>query len=329
MQADQPVRWGILGPGSIARQFVSDLSGLEQASLAAVASRSMQRALQFAEEYGFARAYDSYQALADDPQVDIIYVATPHPFHKEHTLLSLQGGKAVLCEKPLGINAAQVQEMIDQAQRRDLFLMEAMWTRFLPVMARVREWLDQDRIGKVRLVQADFGFCTPWQPKGRLLNPELAGGALLDVGVYVVALAAMILGSDPERIQASGHLGKTGVDEQTALLLSYADGAIADLFCAVRTETQQKAIIYGSKGRIEIPDFWHAESALLQKDDRILEKANGSAGYQFEAAYAMACLEESLTESAIMPLADSLAIAKILEKARQQLGLQYPMEGHS
>jgi len=318
--------WGILGPGNIAHRFATDLKNLSEAKLAAVGSRSVERASAFAAGFGADRAYGSYEELAADPEVDAIYIATPHPFHREHTLLCLEHGKAVLCEKPMGVNERQVRDMVACARAQDVFLMEAMWTRFLPAIAQVREWLRDGAIGDVRMLSADFCFRTGWNPTGRLLNPDLAGGALLDVGVYTVALAAMVLGDSPEEIKASAHIGETGVDEQTAMLLRYAGGALAILSCAVRTRTPQEARIQGTEGSIYIPAFWHATSAFLNVgDDEPVEFA-GSVGYHYEASEVMSCLASGEKESATMPLDESIAIARMLEQARSIVGLTYPME---
>jgi predicted dehydrogenase len=318
--------WGILGPGNIARRFATDLTNLAEARLAAVGSRSVERARAFAADYSVERAYGSYEELVADPDVDAIYVATPHPFHEEHTLLCLEHGKAVLCEKPMGANERQVREMVAASRARDAFLMEAMWTRFLPAIAQVRRWLEEEAIGVPRMLCADFGFRTRWNPEGRLLNPELAGGALLDVGVYTVAFAAMVLGDAPVEVQASAHIGETGVDEQTAMLLRYAGGALALLSCAVRTQTPQEARILGTEGSIHIPAFWHATSATLQVGDAEPVEYRGSVGYHYEAAEVMSCLEAGAKESAMMPLDESIAIARTLERARGIIGLSYPFE---
>jgi dihydrodiol dehydrogenase / D-xylose 1-dehydrogenase (NADP) len=253
--------------------------------------------------------------------VDAVYVATPHPFHREHTLLCLEHGKAVLCEKPMGVKERQVREVVDCARAQDVFLMEAMWTRFLPAIGKVREWLQGGAIGDVRMVTADFGFRTGWNPEGRLLNPDLAGGALLDVGVYTVAFAAMVLGDSPVEIQASAHIGETGVDEQSAMLLRYADGALALLSCAVRTSTPQEARIQGTEGSIHIPGCWHATSAFLQVGNADPVEFEGPVGYHYEAAEVMSCLASGDKESATMPLDESIAIARTLEQARSIVGL--------
>jgi predicted dehydrogenase len=321
------IGWGILGPGSIAAKFAADLRQLDDASFVAVGSRSLERATAFAQAHGFERAYGSYEQLVEDPDVDVLYVATPHPFHREHTLLCLRHDKAVLCEKPMAVNEAQVQEMVACARERGVFLMEAMWTRALPVMRQVQQWLDEVRIGDVRMLTADFGFRTRWNPEGRLLNPNLAGGALLDVGVYTVALASMVFGAPPAEIQAAAHIGETGVDEQTAMLLRYDDGALALLSCAVRTNTPHSARIDGTGGSIDIPAFWHATSAVLRVSGQEPVEASGLVGYHYEAAEAMACLRSGRQESDLMPLDESIAIARTMERVRANIELVYPMEG--
>jgi predicted dehydrogenase len=320
------IGWGILGPGVIAAKFAADLRQLDEARFVAVGSRSAERAAAFAQSYGFERACGSYVELVEDPDVDVVYVATPHPFHREHTLLCLRHNKAVLCEKPMAVNEAQVQEMVACARERGVFLMEAMWTRALPVMRQVKQWLDEARIGDVRMLTADFGFRTGWNPEGRLLNPNLAGGALLDVGVYTVALASMVFGLPPVEIQAAAHIGETGVDEQTAMILRYGDGGLALLSCAVRTNTPQGARIDGTEGSIDIPAFWRATSATLRVRGQGPKQASGSVGYHFEAAEAMACLRGGNVESDLMPLDESVAIARTMEHVREKIGLVYPMQ---
>jgi len=323
------IRWGILGPGNIAHRFARGLNVLPDAELTAVGSRSVEKAAEFAKEFDIPHKHNSYIDLANDPDVDVIYVATPHPFHREHSILCLKAGKAVLCEKPLAINTREVEEIISCARESKKFLMEAMWTRFLPVMARVREWLVEGAIGEVRMLTADFGFRSGWDPDGRLLNPNMAGGALLDVGVYTVAMASMVFGEQPSRIVSLAHIGETGVDEQAAMLLGYDAGQLAILSCAVRTNTPQEARIMGTEGTIYIPDFWHATSATLYvsgKDAEQIEMPFDGNGYNYEAAEVMRCLRAEKLESDIMPLDESLAIMETMDKIRAQWGLRYPME---
>lgn len=326
---EKVIRWGILGPGTIAHRFAEGLSVLPDAELVAIGSRSSDRASKFADEFNVPKRHGSYADLANDPDVDAIYVSTPHPFHKEYSILCLEAGKAVLCEKPMAVNARQVKEMIDCARVSKKFLMEAMWTRFLPAIAQVREWLAEGAIGEPRMLTADFGFRSGWNPDGRLLNPNLAGGGLLDVGVYTIAMACMVFGGVPSRIASMAHIGETGVDEQAAMVLGYDAGQLAILSCAIRTNTPHDARILGTEGSIYIPGFWHTTSAALHasgKEPERVEIPFKGNGYEYEAIEVMRCLREGKLESNIMPLDESLSIAKTMSEMRAQWGLRYPME---
>jgi predicted dehydrogenase len=315
--------WGILGPGRIAARFAADLARLPDARLAAVGSRSIERAAEFAATHGGCRAHDSYVGLASDPEVDAIYVATPNPFHLEHASLCLERGKAVLCEKPMAVNAAQARRMVDCARANGVFLMEAMWTRFNPVMRQVDGWLRSGAIGEPRLVIADFCFRSAPDPESRLFSPALAGGSLLDVGTYVVSLAHWVYGRPPESVWALAHLGETGVDEQAAIALRFPGGALAQLSCAIRTSTAQEARIYGTAGAIHVPGFWRATSATLSVEGAPPVEVTGEAGYHYEAAEVAECVRAGARESARMPLDESIAIAETLDRVRALVGLRY------
>lgn len=325
----KPVRWGILGTGNIAKQFAEGLTCLPDAELTAVGSRARETAEGFAGQFGVPHPHASYEDLARDPDVDAIYVATPHPFHKECSVLCLRAGKAVLCEKPFTVNAREAEEVIGVAREAKVFLMEAMWTRFIPLTGKVREWLVEGRIGEVRMLSADFGFRGGWRPEGRLLNPALAGGALLDVGVYTVSFASMVFGGEPSRIAALAHMGETGVDEQSAMVLGYDGGGLAVLSCAVRTRTAGEVRIYGTDGSVLIhPPFWQPSAATLiagGKEERVEIPFEGN-GFNYEAAEVARCLREGKLESGIMPLDESLSIIKTLDRIREGWGLRYPME---
>ena len=322
------IKWGIMGPGRIAHKFAQSLKCSEAAEITAVGSRSMERAVEFAKQYGINRAYANYAKLAADNDVDIIYVATPHPAHFECALLCLKAGKAVLCEKPFTLNAAETKTLVKTAKSSKLFLMEAMWMRYLPAIVKVRELLTQGEIGEIRMVIADFGNRIPWDPSGRLLNPELGGGALLDVGIYPVSFASMVLGDSPTKITGIAHLGETGVDEQFSAVLGYEAGKIAALSGAVRTSLPNEARIIGTEGYVRVPDFWRASSLELYQNGKMekFEIPFRSTGYIHEAEEAMYCLREGLIESSIMPLDESLKIMKILDTLRKQWGLKYPQE---
>ena len=325
----EKVRWGILGTGKIARAFAEGLQVLPDAVLTAVGSRAAETAEAFGERYGVPRRHASYEALAQDPEVDVIYVATPHSLHKDNSLLCLQNGKAVLCEKPFTINAAEAEAVIALARQQKVFLMEAMWTRFLPLLVQVREYLAQGTIGEVYMVTADFGYRSRPNPQGRLWNPELGGGALLDVGVYNLSLASMVFGT-PEQIVSLAHLGTTHVDEQAAMVLGYPEGKMAVLHTTIRLRTPMEACLIGTEGMIRIHSpWWNPPGMTLSvagQKDVVLKDAKIGNGYNYEAAEVMACLRAGQLESAIMPLEETLAIMRTMDQLRAQWGLKYPME---
>lgn len=321
-------KWGILGTGNIAAQFARGLRALVDAELVAVGSRQQASAQTFAASFGAKRAHGSYEALAADPEVEAVYIATPHNLHAENNLLCLAQGKAVLCEKPFTLNADEAKTVIDAARSHELFLMEAMWTRFFPLLTTTREFIGAGRIGEPRLLQADFGFRTAFDPKHRAFNPALGGGALLDVGVYPVSFASFILGS-PSAIKSSGTLGETGVDEQNAIILEHPSGAIALLSSAVRTQTEQEALILGTEGRIRLhAPWWKPEKLTLYTDacEEVIDAPLPHNGYAYEAAEVARCLQAGALESPLMPLDETLTIMHTLDTCRTQWGLRYPGE---
>lgn len=327
----ETIRWGIIGTGAIARKFADALTVVPDAELSAVGSRAQGTADAFGDEFDVPRRHASYQSLAEDPEIDAIYVSTPHPMHCRDTLLCLNADKPVLCEKPFALNAREAETMARCARDRDLFLMEAMWTRFLPAIAQVRQWLAEDAIGEVRNMTADFGFRANFNPEGRLLNPELGGGALLDIGVYIVSMASMVYGKQPDRVAALADIGTTGVDEQTTMAFRYDSGAMAALSCAVRTDTPRAVSILGTRGNIHIPTpFYDAYAVTLNADSEepvTIEPDRVENGFKYEIEEAGRCLREGRQESATLPLDETLAIMRTLDAVRAEIGLQYPMEG--
>jgi len=323
------IRWGILGTGKIAHQFANALRRMPDAELFAVGSRSAGSAGRFADEFEVVRHYASYAELVSDSDVEVIYVATPHSCHAENTRLALDAGKAVLCEKPFTINAAQTREVIKSARERKLFLMEAMWTRCFPLMKKLRELLASGAIGEVRQLTADFGFRAEYQDEPRLFGPEFGGGALLDVGVYPVSLASLLFGP-PTKIVSAANLGPTGVDEEASVILTHGRGEMAILHTAIRLETAQEAIITGTQGRIRIHSpWWRPVAMTLSRDDKPDERLDfplEGNGYEYEAIEVMSCLRAGKLESPLMPLDESLSIMETLDAIRAQWGLKYPME---
>jgi dihydrodiol dehydrogenase / D-xylose 1-dehydrogenase (NADP) len=323
------IRWGILGPGRIAAAFAQDLHLAAGAERAAVGSRDLARARAFADEHGFARAYGSYAELAADPEVDAVYVASPHSHHCEHALLALEHGKHVLCEKPLAVNADEAERMIAAARGRGVALLDGMWTRFLPAFVRLRELVDGGAIGRVRQVTAHFGFRAPFDPSGRIYNPELAGGALLDVGVYPVTLASMLLGA-PATVTGAAHLGATGVDEISAAVLAHEGGALAVLSMAVALDSVREAAVLGDEGMILIPEPWWRGQQLVVKprggEPQTLDLPFRGHGFVHEAEAFMDLIRGGETESPVMPWDESLAIMRTMDELRRQWGLRYPQE---
>jgi len=323
------LKWGILGTGNIANNFAKGLSILEDAELYAVASRSKNKAEEFGKKYNALKVYSSYEELVQDKEIDIVYIATPNTVHKENIVLCLENGKAVLCEKPLTINAAEAEEIIKIAREKKLFLMEGMWSRFFPIMKTIHIWLKEKLIGDIRIVTADFGFRREGPPEDRKVNPNRGGGALLDVGVYPLAFASMVFGKCPKQITGITSLCDTGVDQQSAMLLGYDEGEMASLFCAINIPTSQGAKIIGNSGYIDISDFSRATKATLavigKEPVKIKVPLEGN-GLNYEAKAVGECLREGKIESELMSLNDSLSVVKVMDELRRQWGLRFPTE---
>ncbi|WP_034893150.1 Gfo/Idh/MocA family protein [Gillisia sp. Hel_I_29] len=317
-------KWGIIGLGKIAHKFAEDLQRVEGAELYAVASRSSEKAEEFAEKFEAAKSYNSYEALAQDPDVDIIYIATPHVFHHANTIMCIQNKKAVLCEKPMGINEHQVQEMIAAARTENVFLMEALWTHFLPHFEYILDLVETKKFGKLKELTADFGFEAPFNSEKRIFNKELGGGSLLDVGIYPV-FAAMTLLGEPDAISATGTIGKTGVDEDCTINFSYKN-AKAELSSAINKTTNTEAKLIFEDAEVLIRSRFHEPTSLFIKSNG-KEETRGfdveSIGYNFEAAHIQKMLSENRVESTVMTHKKSLLLISLLDKIRKQIALEY------
>ncbi len=323
---DQKVRWGILGPGGIAAQFAADLAHTGGAELAAVGSRSAASAAAFAERFGFARAHGSYAELAADPEVDVVYVATPHAFHYDAALACIEAGKSVLVEKPVTLDLASAARLIEAACTHEVFLMEAMWMRMNPAIRKIVELVEEGVIGWVSAIHADFGLHGPFPADHRLRDPKLGGGALLDLGVYPVNLVHLILGT-PASVQAWAHLTPEGVDENTGILLGYQPGAVAALTCSINGGSRNAASITGTEGRIDLPvGFFVPREFTVHRPDRdpeTFEFPFAGSGYQFEAAEVQRCLLAGERESPLMPHAATLEVMTLLDTIRDEIGVVY------
>lgn len=324
--------WGFLATGRIAASVAGDLALLADATPLAVGSRSLDRAQAFAAEHGFERAYGSYQELLADPDVDVVYVATPHGQHHLVTSQVLAAGKPALVEKSFTCTAAAAADLVRRAQAADVFVMEAMWTRFIPTVVRLRELLADGAIGEVRQVHADFGFPSPFDASTRLWDPAQGGGALLDLGVYPVSFAQMVLGT-PTSVQVSGSLAATGVDAESGLLLSFPRGAVALLSCTLLASSPGRAAVVGTHGRILLePPFHHAPRLVVQRDgrdDEVVAPPVTGTGYAHQLQEVAQCLAAGARQSAVMPLSDTLAVMTVLDDALEQLGAVHVDEGFS
>ncbi|MFD5189215.1 Gfo/Idh/MocA family protein [Streptomyces sp. NPDC058357] len=327
------VRWGVLATGGIAAAFTEDLRSMPDMEVVAVASRTDASAQAFAQRFGIPRAYGGWAALAADEEVDVVYVATPHSAHREAAALCLEAGKHVLCEKAFTLNAREADELVKLARDRGLFLMEAMWTYCNPVIRRMTELVRDGAIGEIRSVQADFGLAGPFGPGHRLRDRALGGGALLDLGVYPVSFAHLLLG-EPDRVQADAVLSPEGVDLHTAMVLGWSEaGASALLNCSIVADTPQTAAVTGTKGRIEFPrGFFYPERFVLHRAGHEPEEFTAGAagaglrGLQFEQAEVVRALRAGETESPLVPLDGSLAVMRTLDAVRDRIGVRYPAD---
>lgn len=318
--------WGIIGPGKIAAKFAAALPLAGNARLQAVASRDLTRARSFAATHNAAQSYDSYEQLAADPGIDVIYIATPHGFHAEHALLCLNHGKAVLCEKPMALNAAQVTEMIAASRHHNAFLMEAMWSRFLPLIRETTALIAAGKIGTVKYIRADFGFLAPFQPTGRLYDLRLGGGSLLDIGIYPLFLCLHLFGK-PDQIRAAGHLAPSGADETCHALLTYNDGRSAVISSTLACQTALTAEIAGTEGSIRIPTPWYKNDRLTWnrtgQPEKTIQLEPMVNGFEYQIREVTRCLEAGLIESPAMSHAFSLTMSQTMDVIRQQIGVRY------
>jgi predicted dehydrogenase len=320
------IRWGVVGPGRIAEKVVEDFAVVEGARAVAVASRSQARADDFADRHGIDRAYGSYAEIMADQEVDVLYVATPHPQHSAIALAGLRAGKALLVEKAFTATTPGAIEVVDLARETGVFVMEAMWTRFQPAVVAMRELIEDGAIGEIRSVQADLGVAREYDPADRLFDLALGGGALLDLGVYVVSFAQMLLGT-PQRVVAAGSRFPSGVDAEAALLLDYGDGRSATLTTSLRNALPGQARVFGTAGWIDVlPRFHHPGTIVLHRagaEPETITRRPTGAGYAHELAEVTACVRAGRPESAVMPLADTLAVQALLGEAAEQLGVRH------
>jgi len=323
------IRWGILGTGKIAKAFAAGLRDTPDAELVAVASRSADSAQSFGAQFGVARCHATYQALADDAQVDVIYIATPHPMHHENAMMCLRGGKAILVEKSFTVNRREALDIITLAREKNLFVMEAMWSRFMPAIVEAKRIVDSGEIGVASHVSADFGFASDAGPEHRLFNPELGGGALLDLGIYPLSMSSFFLGAVTS-VQAQATLGATGVDVQTAFTLQHEGGGMSVCSCTLRARTQSELTISGDKGFVRLHDRFHNTEEIsvtlvngATRTSRTIKLSHVGNGYAHEAMEVGRCLRAGLIESPAMSHEETLRLMGVMDTIRAQIGLRY------
>ncbi len=325
----QIIRWGIISTGNIANRFAHDLLEVDSAEIVAVGSRTQTAAEKFGDIYNIPKRYDNYEDVANDPEVDIVYVATPHSMHHANTIMCLNAGKHVLCEKPLCLNAEQAEDVINLARTKNLYLMEAVWMRFFPTISKVRDWIRTKRIGELRSLRASFDVNFPYDPDSRVFDPDLGGGALLDIGIYPINLAVMILGL-PIRVLSKASRAPNGVDVSEAYIFDYADGRQAVLHATFQSEMPSEAFVGGTRGYIKIHNsFWRPSKVSLTCLNGESEEFNISTsnfGYQFEIEAVHADLQAGRSENKIMPLDETLAILRLMDDLRADWALEYPQD---
>lgn len=327
---NRPIRWGIISAGRIARSVAADIAMTAGNEVAVVGARDLERAVALADGHPGARGVAGYPAVVEAADVDVIYVATTHPGHRDAALLAIEAGKPVLVEKPVCLNAADARTVFEAADRAGVFAMEAMWMRTNPLIRKAEELVHDGAIGEVRGVRAEFGIALSYDPTNRLFDLDNGGGALLDLGIYPMTFAYLFLGK-PDRITAAGQLAPSGADETMGLMLSYPDSSTAQLWCSASAAAPNSAVIYGSKGWIATEGQAHRPSGLIvhgiDGEYRIPDPIEGDGhGYGPEIAEVARCLRAGLTESPLIPHADTIAIMELLDDARRQVGVRYPGE---
>ena len=314
------IKWGIIGLGNIANKFAQTVKAMESVELIAVASRSKEKSEAFGRVYDVPanKCYGSYEELVKDESVDVVYIAVPHVFHKEISILCLNNGKGVLCEKPVTLNENEIKEVITVAKDNKMFFMEAMKTRFLPINQKVKEIINQGMLGDIRLLQADFGFSSKFDPKDRLHDKNLGGGALLDVGIYAISYSSFIFGNHPKDINSNLYIGKSGVDECVSINLEYEDGKQAQLYAAINLDTVRDANIIGTKGRIRIPKFSNADTAyiFINGSEEKIEIPFEINGFEYQIKEVVDCINQGKLQSEIMRWEDSIEIMNIMDSVK-------------
>ncbi len=326
IEMDKVIRFGVVGPGVIARKFANAVSQSDAAVVAAVASRDAKRGADYAAEYNVPTVYDNYEAIMKDPEIDAIYVAVPHNWHVELSIMAMRNHKAVLCEKPCAVNLAQAQQLIAVAKEENVLFMEALWTRFTPAILKAHEWIAEGKIGDVRLLESSFSFRCELNPESRLYNRALAGGAMLDVGIYIIGFSLDFGKGELKKLSGMAQIGETGVDEVSTLQMQFDNGVIAMSSCGVATRTRPEGCIHGTKGTIKLPEFWGPrEAGLYNNAGELVEICHDEQknGFYYEVEHFAKLWREGATESPRMPWSESLRAAEIYDGMLKEWGVAY------
>lgn len=322
------IRWGIIGPGAIANAFAKEVNNTKNGVLSAVYGRNENKVTEFCKTYNVENYYTNIDEFLNSEKIDAIYIATPHSHHMEYAKKCIEAKKHVLCEKPFSYNYETSKEVLEMAKENNVFIMEALWTLFLPAINNAKTWIEEGRIGKIRLITANFGFISEEDINSRLYNPNLAGGALLDVGIYPILFSNYIMNNIPSEINATAKFTRTNVDETDVINLKYEEGALASLTCSISSDTDNTAVIYGEKGKIVIPTFWMSKEAFLHIEDKVEKYIDEykEAGYKYEIEEANNCIINKELESNIASHKVTLELVEIMDEIREKIGLRYPFE---
>ena len=322
------IRWGIIGPGAIANAFAREVNNTKNGVLSAVYGRNENKVNEFCKTYNVENYYTNIDEFLNSEKIDAVYIATPHSYHMEYAKKCIKAKKHILCEKPFSYNYETSKAALDMAKENNIFIMEALWTLFLPVINKAKTWIKEGRIGKIKLITANFGFISEEDINSRLYNPNLAGGALLDVGIYPILFSNYIMDNIPSEINATAKFTRTNVDETDVINLKYEEGALASLTCSICSDTDNTAVIYGEKGKIVIPTFWMAKEAFLHIEDKVEKYIDEykESGYKYEIEEANNCIINKELESNIASHKVTLELVKIMDEIRGKIGLRYPFE---
>lgn len=322
------IKWGIIAPGGIANAFAKEVIKTKDGILSAVYGRNEDKTKEFAKMHKIDKYYTNIEEFLSDDNIDAVYIATPHSYHMDYAKKCVLAKKHVLCEKPFSYNQKTGKEVIDLAKENNVFIMEALWTLFLPAVNKAKKWIEEGKIGKIKLITANFGIKSEFNAKHRLYNPDLAGGALLDLGIYPILFSNYIANSYPIEIKSNAEFTKTNVDESDIINLKYKDGILSSLNCSLTAKLNNEAVIYGENGKIVIPRFWASKEAYLYTEENTEKYIDEyeEAGYKHEIEEANNCIMNKALESNVASHKNTLELAKIMDEIRKQIGLVYPFE---